>query len=84
MGSRTLVSFGGAANEPDLVCRQRHGKLLIWARNESVELDQFMNIHALTPAHGGWLLVRAARPPARLVTQIHGRVIWGGGSWETS
>lgn len=38
-------AFWGATNELCLIFMKLHGKLLIWARNESVELDRLMNIH---------------------------------------
>lgn len=38
-------AFWGAANELCLIFMKLRGKLLICARNESVELDRFMNIH---------------------------------------
>lgn len=38
-------AFWGAANELCLIFMKLHGKLLIRARNESVELDRLMNIH---------------------------------------
>lgn len=45
------MPFGGSANEPHLIFINLPGKLLIWARNESVELDKLMNIH-LRLEHG--------------------------------
>lgn len=46
-------AFWGAANELCLVFMKRHGKLLIWARNESVEPDRLMNIHLDFSTLGG-------------------------------
>lgn len=45
ISGKTRVPFGGAANELCLIFMKLHGKLLICARNESVELDRLMNIH---------------------------------------
>lgn len=46
-----------------------HGKLLIWARSESVELDRLMNVH-LRLQHTE--ADQSRGQPARLVTQKRG------------
>lgn len=59
-------AFWGATNELCLIFMKLHGKLLIWARNESVELDRLMNIHrCLQHRVDQWL-----EQAASLVTQI--------------
>lgn len=71
-------AFWGAANELHLIFMKLHGKLLICARNESVERESLINIHrGLRRAEvDEWL-----EQPARLMTQI-----WvtypEGGSWK--
>ena len=69
---RSLVCLWGAANELCLIFMKLHGKLLIWARNESVEPDRLMNIHPRLQ-HAG--VDQLLGQPARLVTQRRARYL---------